>query len=66
MGDGRHGGGADGAVDVFRAALAAGGGVVAGTGTGAPQDLTVYGEVLAQQTPPVGQYTDTVVATVQF
>ena len=37
-----------------------------GTGTGAAQPVTVYGRVPAQQTPPPGVYTDTVVATIIY
>ncbi len=40
--------------------------VAAGTGTGAAQDLTVYGQVLAQTTPAPGTYTDTVTVTVTY
>lgn len=40
---------------------------VSGTGTGSAQSYTVYGEIQAQQVLTVlGDYTDTVVATVQF
>lgn len=40
--------------------------VVTGTGTGASQNVTVYGRVPAQTTPAPGQYTDTVVVTVSY
>ena len=33
---------------------------------GLPQTLTIYGRIPAQQTSPVGNYTDTVVATINF
>lgn len=36
------------------------------TGTGTSQDITVYGEVPAQTTPPAGTYTDTVAVTVTY
>jgi spore coat protein U-like protein len=36
------------------------------TGTGTSQDITVYGEVPAQTTPPAGNYSDTVQVTVSF
>jgi spore coat protein U-like protein len=39
---------------------------LAGTGTGAQQTLTVYGEVPAQQTPSPDAYKSTVTATVYF
>jgi len=39
---------------------------LAGTGTGAQQTLTVYGEVPAQQTPTPDAYKSTVTATVYF
>jgi spore coat protein U-like protein len=39
---------------------------VTGTGTGAPQLLTVYGQVPAGQGPAAGTYTDTITATVTF
>ena len=39
---------------------------VAGTGTGAVQNLPIYGRVEAQTTPVPGTYTDTVVATVTY
>jgi spore coat protein U-like protein len=35
-------------------------------GTGANQDITVYGRVPAGQNVPTGSYTDTVVATITF
>jgi spore coat protein U-like protein len=38
----------------------------AGTGTGIAQTFTVYGRVPPQTSPPVGVYTDTITATVQF
>ncbi len=37
-----------------------------GTGTGGSQSLTVYGRVPAQAAPAIGNYADTVVATVTF
>lgn len=36
------------------------------TGTGTSQGITVYGEVPAQNTPPAGDYSDTVAVTVTF
>ena len=39
---------------------------VAGTGTGASQNQTVYGRIAAGTTPTPGNYTDTVVATINF
>ena len=39
---------------------------VAGTGTGAAQALTVYGQVPAQATPKPDTYQTTVTATVYF
>jgi len=36
------------------------------TGTGAAQNVTVYGAVAAGQNVPAGSYSDTVVATVTF
>jgi spore coat protein U-like protein len=39
---------------------------VTGTGSGAPQLLTVYGQVPAGQGPAAGVYTDTITATVTF
>ena len=39
---------------------------VTGTGTGAAQTKTMYGQVPASQNVPAGTYTDTVVATVNF
>ncbi|RBL65547.1 spore coat U domain-containing protein, partial [Pseudomonas sp. MWU13-2625] len=38
----------------------------AGTGTGAAQSLTVYGQVPAQATPKPDTYQTTVTATVYF
>lgn len=38
----------------------------AGTGTGAPQQLTVYGRVPPQNTPAPGGYTDTITATITY
>lgn len=40
--------------------------VVTGTGSGASQNVTVYGRVPAQPTPAPGNYTDTVVVTVSY
>ncbi len=37
-----------------------------GTGTGANQNYTVFGQVPAQSAPAVGNYTDTVVVTITF
>jgi len=37
-----------------------------GTGTGAAQSFTVYGQVPAQTTPPPGTYSDTVTITVTY
>ncbi|WP_052497504.1 spore coat U domain-containing protein [Lysobacter sp. A03] len=42
------------------------GALLAGTGTGATQPYTVYGEVPAQTTPPEGVYTDTVLVSVIY
>jgi spore coat protein U-like protein len=39
---------------------------VSGTGTGAAQPLTVYGQVAAGQHPKPGSYTDTITATVTY
>jgi spore coat protein U-like protein len=39
---------------------------VSGVGTGAPQLLTIYGQVPAAQGPATGPYTDTITATVTF
>lgn len=39
---------------------------VAGTGTGNTQNLTVYGTVPVQTTPPAGTYNDTIVVTVTY
>lgn len=39
---------------------------VAGTGTGAAQSLTVYGQIPAAQYPTPGSYTDTITATVNY
>lgn len=39
---------------------------VSGTGNGAVQNLTVYGQVPAQTTPAPGAYTDTVKVTVTY
>lgn len=44
----------------------AGGQTVAGTGTGLQQNLTVFGRVPPQPTPPPGTYTDTVAVTVTY
>ncbi|QBR02709.1 spore coat U domain-containing protein [Paraburkholderia pallida] len=38
----------------------------AGTGTGAQQSFTVYGQVPAQSTPLPGNYSDTITATIYF
>lgn len=40
--------------------------IVSETGSGTTQDITVYGRVLPQTTPPPGIYTDIVVATVTY
>ena len=38
-----------------------------GTGSGAAQVITVYGRIAAgQTTPPVGAYTDTITATIEY
>lgn len=39
---------------------------VSGTGTGAPQSLTIYGQVLAQTTPAPGTYADTITVTITY
>lgn len=39
---------------------------VAGTGTGSAQSIPVYGRVPPQTTPTIGNYSDTVVVTVNF
>jgi spore coat protein U-like protein len=39
---------------------------VAGTGTGASQNQTVYGRIPAGALPAAGSYSDTVVATINF
>lgn len=39
---------------------------VSGTGNGAAQSLTVYGQIAAGQYPAAGSYTDTVTATVYY
>jgi spore coat protein U domain-containing protein, fimbrial subunit CupE1/2/3/6 len=39
---------------------------VAGTGTGAAQNYTVYGRIPAQTTPAPGSYTDTITVTVTY
>jgi len=39
---------------------------VAGTGSGATQSLTVYGQIPAGQNPVPGLYTDTITATLNF
>jgi spore coat protein U-like protein len=39
---------------------------VTGTGTGAPQLLTVYGQIPSGQGPASGAYTDTITATITF
>lgn len=39
---------------------------VASIGVGTQQNFTVYGRVLAQTTPAIGVYTDTITATVTF
>jgi spore coat protein U-like protein len=38
----------------------------AGTGNGAAQLITVYGQVAAGQSPTPGAYTDTITATVNY
>ncbi len=40
--------------------------VVSGSGTGNAVVIPVYGRVQQQSTPPVGTYTDTVIATVEY
>lgn len=40
--------------------------VVSGVGSGAPQTITMYGQVPAQKTPSPGDYKDTVIATLVF
>lgn len=40
--------------------------IFSGTGAGVAQNLTVYGRVASQTTPPPGTYTDTVVVTVTY
>jgi spore coat protein U-like protein len=40
--------------------------LAAGTGSRLAQNLTVYGRVPAQTTPPDGSYSDTVVLTVTY
>lgn len=40
--------------------------VVTGTGNGASQTLTVYGQIPAGQYPTPGSYTDTVTATINY
>jgi spore coat protein U-like protein len=40
--------------------------LAAGTGSGIVQNLTVYGRVPVQTTPPAGTYSDTVVVTVTY
>jgi spore coat protein U-like protein len=42
------------------------GALVAGTGNGTAQTLTVYGRVAAQTTPPAGTYADSVTVTVTY
>ena len=38
-----------------------------GTGTGSAQTITVYGRIPAgQTTPPIGAYTDTITATIEY
>ena len=39
---------------------------IAGTGTGASQNQTVYGSIPTGSVPAAGSYTDTVVATINF
>lgn len=39
---------------------------VTGTGNGAVQTLTVYGQIPAGQSPPTGNYTDTITATLTY
>ncbi|MGY3690165.1 spore coat protein U-like protein [Bradyrhizobium sp. USDA 3240] len=39
---------------------------LAGTGTGAPQPITVYGRVPPQSTPAAGGYSDTLTVTVTY
>lgn len=40
--------------------------IVPGTGTGAAQNVTIYGRVAPQATPARGTYTDTVVVTINY
>lgn len=44
----------------------AGSQTLGGTGTGASQNITVYGRVPAQATPSIGTYNDTVVVTITY
>jgi len=38
-----------------------------GTGSGSNQNITVYGRIAAgQTTPPIGDYTDTITATIEY
>lgn len=39
---------------------------VSGTGTGATQNIAVYGRVAAQATPPAGTYSDTITVTISY
>jgi spore coat protein U-like protein len=43
-----------------------GGSTVAGTGSGANQNVPIYPSILSQTTPVAGSYTDTVVVTLQY
>ena len=40
--------------------------IVPGTGTGAVQNVTIYGRVAPQTTPTSGTYTDTVIVTINY
>jgi spore coat protein U-like protein len=53
------------AADVWGTTIGAGGNVLAGTGTGANQNVPVYGRVPSANFA-AGTYTDTVVATVTY
>lgn len=55
-----------GCTQLWGATTGAGGDVQARTGNGAPQVVTVYGRVPAQDTPSPGNYTDVVSVTVTY